>query len=255
MAISKPVTSLVPTSDWHMGLFFDRDETAAIFDAPRLMDAARKVMCSKLITGCFLGSIPYITAYFRGFWPFVGQLEQIVDDRPLPREPLNAAVGNRHEAARVLLGITRIRAKLTREEVEFNHWISIRKASHAEYWREDALKRGIQLLSKPSNGVAELIAAFKQADTSSEFFACLVAGEMIALALGEELGHSGAFNALGRSLWVDAHLITPQISALDINMSFMRAYSIAGDFEYLRDYVLRIIGMFEAAADSVFEDI
>lgn len=248
-----------------MKLFFDKEDTATFLDAPRLMQAARnEVVSSELIGGCSIGSRDYIAAFFRGFWPFVSQLEKIVDERPLPREPLNAVAGSKNEATRRLIEISRGHEQLVKQEAATIGWLSTRKATHAEYWKEDAKRLGVKLgvetpsgiiVSEIPSGILILIDAFRRAATPGEFFGCLIAGEMIALAIGEELGFNESFNHHGRSMWIDAHLVKPPVSVLDINMSFLRAYAATEDPLPAKQSVFRVIGLFGVAASSVFNEL
>lgn len=205
---------------------------------------AQVVRKSRLIRRAHEGELEAAVALKVGFWPFVSEFEQAIDQQSLPRLPLVNRFGEQR-VRRVFVGIARAVRDMKQEE-----------GSHAAHWRKDAQCLGINDLSGAC--VPSLRALIERSYTRdlAAFFATLAGTEFIAEELSRFLAGSRRFTDLftrKRWIWGEVHLNPHDHgpSHLEIDLDLARAYAAATDPTAIEEMVLDTVALFGRAADQV----
>jgi hypothetical protein len=184
-----------------------------------LRTAARdEVAGSSLIRRAASGDREAATALHRGFWPFVHDFEDAIDQHALPRWPFRQKFGA-DVATRTFLGLAEAVRDMKREE-----------GGHAAHWRKDAECLGMSDLEGPVvDGVRDLVVDAYTPD-HVRFFSVIAGTEFIAEELGAFLVKSQPFTDLfsrRRWIWGEVHLIPHDDgpSHLEIDLDLARAYA------------------------------
>jgi hypothetical protein len=228
-----------------MSMLFHEDNDAVLQTAALRDFASRGIAGNSLMQRCWRGERAAIEAVHMGFWPFVSDFEQAIDQRTLPRKPLKDRFGSEVFGEKFLALAGEVR-EMRREE-----------GSHAAHWKKDAACFGVADLgaSPVLPGVARLLEEARNPD-QARFFAFLAATEFVAEEFAAYQLTSPDFARLStrnRWVWGVVHTIPHDDgpSHLEIDLDLARAYHDAAKPEAIIQMVLECFALFAQATDEI----
>jgi hypothetical protein len=199
---------------------------------------------SSLIRRAHSGEHAAAAALKIGFWPFISEFEQAIDQQSLPRQPLVTKFGEQR-VRQVFVGIARAVRNMKQEE-----------GSHAAHWRKDAQCLGVDDLSGPCAPSLHALIRRSYTKDLTMFFATLAGTEFIAEELSSFLAGSFRFTDLftrNRWIWGEVHLAPHDHgpSHLEIDLDLARAYAAGIDPIEIEEMILDTVALFGRAAEQV----
>jgi hypothetical protein len=226
-------------------------DTSSFIDLDGLRrEAADFIARTPLVSRAARGERAAAVALHVGFWPFVREFEQAIDQHPLPREPLARNFGP-GVVRRKLVELSKAVREMKEDE-----------GSHAAHWAKDAQQIGLHSLEAPVLPAVEALVEASYTQELPDFFAMLAATEFVAEELSARLVASPEYTRLfdrARWMWGEIHLAHDHEgpSHLEIDVDLARAYLGNGPDakERIESAIRRGIALFEQAALEVNEAI